>query len=214
VLKTVPSSHDLLCQFARLYTWSFQKAVYSALRVQGGMEKFDYSNKLMFIDLWHRPECQGNPGLSFIVQNASFIPKEDISPNQSFVLQLAQSALLTKKMALRCQEGFVDLLVVLFAMKDDFIFESQPIYRHSATFEESVAKINHNVWLRELQCSVTNGFVYRMQEDSTARLGRMKVDGSKWSWVALSDAEVKAIGLPTMSEMGIDSKGEGFSMLF
>lgn len=212
VLKTVPSSSDLLREFANLYVWSFEKAAYSALRVQGGMEKFDYSNKLMFIDLRYRPECQGNPGLSFFVQNASLISKDDISPNHSLALQMTQSTLCTKKAALCGKEDFVDLLVVLFAMKDNFIFEFQPVYRHSATFEENVAKINHGVWLRELQCNVANGCIFRVQEDLTARLGRTKFNGSKWSWAALSDAEVKAMGLRTRSERGI--KGEGFSKLF
>ena len=61
------------------------------------------------------------------------------------------------------------------------MFNSQPVYCHSESFEEISAKINHDVWLRELQSSVNNGHVFMAQEDSTARLGRMKLNGSKWS---------------------------------
>jgi hypothetical protein len=212
MLKTIPSSHDLLYQFSQLYKWSLEKAGYSALRLQGGKENFDYSNKLMFIDLRYRPECQGNPGLSFTVQNASLISKADLRDNHSFALQFGQSAILTKKMALRHSDDFIDLLVVLFATKDDFIIGYQAIYRHSADLEECVAQINHDVWLGELQKSVDSGFVFRLQEDSTARLGRMKFNGLEWSWAALSDAEVKSLGLATISELGL--KGEGLSMRY
>ena len=54
------------------------------------LEYLDLKNQILRKYLWEI--C-----LSFIMQNALFIPKEDLNPNQSFVLQLAQLALLTKK---------------------------------------------------------------------------------------------------------------------
>jgi len=214
--KTSPSltRSELLREFTRLYKWTFQRAVHSALRVQGGMANFDYSGMVMSVDLRYRTDCDGNPGIAFSVENAAFRPRAEINPNAAFVLDMARSLLFSKQMKLRLAHGdkFVGLMNVLYTTEDDFVFGHQEIYHHAPWFEESVAKLRHDTWLPELQRTIQEEFIFRPQDDSgTARLGRMKKDKSKWSWAPLTEEEVVAMGLPTMSARGLP--GEGFALL-
>jgi hypothetical protein len=177
------------------------------------MDNFDYRNKVIVYDLRYRANCGGNPGLAFTLSNAAFLAKEEIQPNAAFVLQLAQSELLSRQLALQDQKDFVGLMVALYATENDFVFHFHEIYHHSPVFEESVAKLRHDVWLMELQTNIENGYIFRPQGNQpAARLGRMKVDKSKWSWVPMSDEEVTAMGLSTVTAKGLP--GGGFAMLF
>lgn len=213
VAPTSTNRHDLLCEFADLYKWSFQKSIYSALRVQGGMDSFDYQNTVMWYDLRYNVDCGGNPALSFSVLDAAFRPTEEIPANPAFVLRLSQSQLLSQQLALQGQEDFVGLVIAFCATENDFVFDIHEIYRHSPKIEPVIAKIHHDGWLLGLQRNIQSGFVFRPQDDQDgARLGRMKPDKSKWSWVPVSDKEPTSIGLPTMAAAGLP--GEGFSLLF
>lgn len=217
--KNLPSPKtpgELLREFTELYRWSLDKSIYSALRVQGGMDNFDYHNKVMVYDLRYRAEFGGNPGLSFILADAAFRSKDEIDPNAAFTLLLGQSALLSRQLTLqRTEKDFVGLVVALYQIEGDFVFLHHEIYRHTPKFEESVAQLCHDVWLAELQKNIQHGFIFstKMQGDLPgARLGRMKLVKSKWSWVPLSNEEVSSLGLATMSSRGIP--GEGFAMMF
>lgn len=211
--KSIASRNTLLREFTELYGWSLEKAIYSALRVQGGMDNFNYSEKLMLFDLRYRADCNGNPGLAFTVENAVFCPKEEISLNAAFVLQLARSELMSREMALRAEKDFVGLMVTLYVTEDDFVLGANEIYHHSPRFEKCIVQLRHDIWLQELQRNVQNGCIFRVQEgDVAATLGRMKVDKSRWAWTPLSEEEITALGLQTISERGLP--GEGFQLLF
>jgi hypothetical protein len=114
--------------------------------------------------------------------------------------------LLSRQLALRNEKDFVGL-VALNMNEDDFILHYHKIYHHSPAFEASVVKLRRDVWLPELQKNIENGFIFRMEGDQVvARLGCMKVDKSGWSWLPLSEEEVRAMGLQTMSD-GITGRG-------
>lgn len=210
------SQDELLREFAEIYKWSFEKSIYSALRVQGGMDKFDYQNQVMIFDLRKRKNNGGNPGLAFTITDAAFRSKDDIKPNAASVLQGLQSKLLSMQLALRDKKDFVGLMAVLYYVtKDLFILDFNQIYHHSPQFEAGVSELRQDMWLWELQINVSNGFIFRMLGEESgyaARLGRMKADGSKWTWQPMSDEEISVMGLQTMSARGLP--GEGFAMLF
>jgi hypothetical protein len=204
---------ELFREFIQLYKWSFEKSVYSALRVQGGMDNFDYQNKVILYDLRYRPNCGGNPGFSFTLTNAAFRLKEEIDPDAAFVLQLAQSSLLSRQLALQDKKDFIGLMVAHYITDDDVVFHHYEIYHHAPKFEACIARLCHDVWLLELQRHIENGLIFRRQGDQLgARLGRMKADKSKWFWAPLSNEEVLAMELLTLSTVGLP--GEGLAMLF
>jgi hypothetical protein len=197
-----PKKHsELLREFGGLYNWSFKKSIYSALRVPGSMENFDYQNQIMHYDLHYRPICGGNPGLAFTLTDAAFRSSEEIDLNSAFVLQLAQSGILSIRLSLPDKKDFVGLVVALFTTENDFIFRHYPIFRHSPKVDADIATLRHDIWLRELQRNIDGGLILRLGGDQPgARLGHMKADKSKkWSRAPLSIEEVAAMGLPTMA---------------
>jgi hypothetical protein len=216
--KVAPASQkkrsELLHGFSDLYNWSLEKSIYSALRVQGGMENFDYQNQIMCYDLHYRPTCGGNPGLAFTLADAAFRSSDEIQSNAAFVLQLGRSGLLSIRLSLQDERDFVGLVVALFTTENDFIFRHYPIFRHSPEIDAGIATLRHDIWLLELQRNIDSGLIFRMGGDQPgARLGRMKANKSKeWSWAPLSNGEVTAIGLPTTTALGLP--GEGFAMMF
>ena len=203
---------ELLREFVKLYKWSFEKSIYSALRVQGGMDNFDYRNKVISFDLRYRKNCGGNPGLSFTVANAAFCAKEEIQATPAFILQMAHSNLISKHLALQGEKDFVGLMVALYKTDSDFVFHFHEIYHHSPVMEESIVQLRHDIWLEELKKNVENGYIFMQRDSCVATLGRMKVHRSKWSWVPMSEGEIEAMGLQTLSARGLP--GEGFGMLF
>lgn len=212
---SLQSREDLLREFVELYQWSFERSIYFALRVQGGMDHFDYQNNVIVYDLRYREYCGGNAGLAFTLTDAAFRSRDEISANAAFILQFGQSKLLSMQLALQDKKDFVGVMVALYITEDDFFFRFHRIYHHPTWFEEKVSKLRHDLWMVELQFNIENGFIFRMLgegDEPVARLGRMKLEADKWAWMPLSNEEVKASGMRPMSEVGLS--GEGLALMF
>lgn len=76
------------------------------------------------------------------------------------------------------------------------LWTTHPIHREPE-FDEGLRQANPDVWCRELQFSVENGFVFEKLKpgDVAHMLGRVKLVGRKWKFVELSPQELDAIGL-------------------
>ena len=120
------------------------------------------------------PNCSRHPGLAFTLTDAAFRSSEEIDSNSAFVLQLAQSGILSIRLSLPDKKDFVGLVVALFTTENDFIFRHYPIFRHSPKVDADIATLRHDIWLRELQRNIDGGLILRLGGDQPgARLGRV-----------------------------------------
>jgi hypothetical protein len=116
----------------------------------------------MCYDLHYRPICGGNPGLTFTLTDAAFRSSEEIYSNSAFVLQLAQSGILSIRLSLPDKKDFVGLVVALFTTENDFIFRHYPIFRHSPKVDVDIATLRHDIWFLELQRNINGGLIFRL----------------------------------------------------
>jgi hypothetical protein len=188
--------------FYEAHQWSFEKAIRTAVRLRGGVDKFDFKNHFIRFDLRYRPDCGGNPSVAFNITRAAIIPfSADQSPETRAVLEasrLTREAEEAKRKA--TEEDFVGLFLVLHMMEDYGEWFTTLLHREPPMLKTLLdqSPIPHTMWLLELQRTVDLGIIYGQLEENDIfwKLGYLKKRGSKWRWEPMSSEELVALGLP------------------
>ena len=192
----------LRAAFYEAHQWSFEKAIGSAVRLRGGVDKFDFKNHFIRFDLRYRPDCGGNPSVAFNIIRATILPlSADQLPETLAVLEASRLSREAEEANRNAnEEDFVGLFLVMHQMEDYGEWFTTQMRREKPMFKTLLDRPStpHAMWLLELQKTVDLGIVYgQLEEDDIYwKFGYLKKRGSKWRWQPMSSEELVALGLP------------------
>ncbi|THH20656.1 hypothetical protein EW146_g745 [Bondarzewia mesenterica] len=182
-----------------MHSWSFQKAIFSALFVQGGNTRFDYAAQYLKFDLRYRPGNDGNPSTAFTVESTRFLPLSEINPESGIGRALEAGRPLRERDAVRWHEKkpdtFLDFLLAMYTIDDSYSLWTAIPQTHVA--KELSPEISRTGWLLELRETVRRGTVFRQTSpgDIAWHAGQMVKNGKRWCWRRLEVDDLAAMGM-------------------
>lgn len=197
---------ELMYQWKRVHQYLLTRAFTYAVLENGGLRNFDYSSKVLNVDLKYRPESRLNPGKTFDVTHASFEAVDDLAGAKAGLrgaLIAGQPQRSHQDSTFRSQHPdlYCGLLLVIYNIDNEYgEITPMPI---TAPLGGPYDVQPNPLWLPELQTKLHSGWVYRLVpgEHGVGQwcLGTLvKASGGgkkRWTWRRWSRQELMAVGL-------------------
>jgi hypothetical protein len=174
----------LFHHFRHSHIWSFQRAVYYAVLMQGGLKQFDFNTQCILFDVRYRPECGGNPSLAYTVLDVNITALDDLLvelPSLQTVIAANKPALDdTKLHRSKNNPNFSGFLASIYRWKEFggyFISHPTPLYRDPEIEIRAPYMRACHEWKEDLQKATGAGIVYqRLEEHGRFKAGSMKIE--------------------------------------
>ncbi|KAJ7723812.1 hypothetical protein B0H16DRAFT_1597999 [Mycena metata] len=196
----------LLTDFIEVHECSFQSAFSSAMILEGGIDKFQFSERGVLVLLKYRPDCNENPSVAFSVEGAVMMSNAQLEAllgkgthPQSPLDGMLETAL-RERDTLRYYRG---RLRVFFRMEDHVVQEVYPQMHVAgaagAIYRQHLTTIDHSKWVSRVQQFVRDGLVMRAngEDEMIMLLGKLEMKKGKWVWVPLTKDELTQHGYPS-----------------